>query len=861
MSDSDLARRTPCAAHTDSRADCRRRAPLILRVSLLLAILALPAPASAADQIYFPATDNVTNILVQRINAETVRIDMSAWYLTEHAISIALVNRFRAGVPVRLIGDRGSIFEIDANTRNEFYWLASQGVPIRLRYNPTWYPEIDHWKCTIFAGQNLVTFGSANYTPFELAPVSSTNYKDETVLFTDDPALVNAFRTKFDQYWNDTRAEPQSMGGAPPYFKNWNDACALESACADYRTRYPNPAPMVINTQRLEPDYPLPSDMVWGQGPDFNNRLVQEINAETARIDFVIYRLTVDNITDALIARFRAGVPVRLIIEPNEYLNRKWPEFWITHANLDKLYAAGIPIKQRAHDGLTHMKMLVTSRVATNASSNYAAAWQRDHNYFVPAATKPAIHGAMRNRFATMWGDGAGFRDFVPLPPDAPQPTAPPSGSVGLPTSPTLSWARAPFAVSYDVYVGTSPSALALRANVPAQLVNEPPATYSWMPPVPLQAGATYFWKVVARTNATGVNPSLVAESPVWSFSTSGTAPSCSFSLSATSASFGAAGGNGSVGITAPAGCAWSASSNAGFITVTGGSSGNGSGTTTFAVSQNTAAARSGTMTIAGQTFTVSQQGAAPPPPPPPGAPDPLMAIDGPGPGQTVREPMTIAGWAIDRGDQSGTGVDTIHVYAYPNPGSSAPPVFLGVAQYGLSRPDVAAAFGSARFTNSGYSLTPSAALARGLYQIVVFARSRVTGTFNQALAVVVMVETSGATGFLDTPVFNADVPTGFPIAGWALDSRSTSGTGVSTIHVYAYPNPGSGLPPIFLGVATYGISRPDVGAIFGARFTASGWSLNASNVPRGQYLIAAFPYDTVAGAFVAPLTTVVTVR
>ena len=53
-------------------------------------------------------------------------------------------------------------------------------------------------KATIFVGQNLVSFGSANYTPFELAPVSSTNYKDESVLFTDDTSIVNAFKTKFE---------------------------------------------------------------------------------------------------------------------------------------------------------------------------------------------------------------------------------------------------------------------------------------------------------------------------------------------------------------------------------------------------------------------------------------------------------------------------------------------------------------------------------------------------------------------------------------------------------------------------------------------------------------------------------------
>src|SRR5436305_11854359 len=107
------------------------------------------------------------------------------------------------------------------------------------------------------------------------------------------------------------------------------------------------------------------------------------------------------------------------------------------------LWAAGIPIKQRVHDGLTHMKTLITSAYATNASSNYAAAWQRDHDYFVPLATKPLIYQALRNRFQTMWNDGSGFAPFVPQPPDSPVLQEPSAGASGVATNSTLVWNRA----------------------------------------------------------------------------------------------------------------------------------------------------------------------------------------------------------------------------------------------------------------------------------------------------------------------------------------------------------------------------------------------------------------------------------
>jgi len=132
-----------------------------LFVSAFLTIALAGRTARAADQVYFSSNTDVTAILVQYINQETVRLDISSWYLSEHAISIAVASRFAAGVKVRIIGDRGAIFEADPHTKAEFYWLANQGIPIRLRFNPTWFPEIDHWKAAIFVGQNTVEFGSA----------------------------------------------------------------------------------------------------------------------------------------------------------------------------------------------------------------------------------------------------------------------------------------------------------------------------------------------------------------------------------------------------------------------------------------------------------------------------------------------------------------------------------------------------------------------------------------------------------------------------------------------------------------------------------------------------------------------------
>ena len=82
------------------------------------------------------------------------------------------------------------------------------------------------------------------------------------------------------------------------------------------------------------------------------------------------------------------------------------------------------------------------------------------------------------------------------------------------------------------------------------------------------------------------------------------------FSLNPTSQNFGVSGSNGIANVTATGSCTWTAVSNATFITVTSGSSGAGNGTVGFTVGPNSdPGQRTGTMTIAGKTFTVSQDG------------------------------------------------------------------------------------------------------------------------------------------------------------------------------------------------------------------------------------------------------------
>jgi hypothetical protein len=83
----------------------------------------------------------------------------------------------------------------------------------------------------------------------------------------------------------------------------------------------------------------------------------------------------------------------------------------------------------------------------------------------------------------------------------------------------------------------------------------------------------------------------------------------CTFSLSATSQTLPGSGGVGTVAVSTTGGCPWSAVSGAGWITITDGASGAGSGNVQFGVEPNgTGAPRSGTLTIANLAFAINQQ-------------------------------------------------------------------------------------------------------------------------------------------------------------------------------------------------------------------------------------------------------------
>lgn len=149
----------------------------------------------------------------------------------------------------------------------------------------------------------------------------------------------------------------------------------------------------------------------------------------------------------------------------------------------------------------------------------------------------------------------------------------------------------------------------------------------------------------------------------------------CAWSIDSTTASVPSAGGSGTVAVTSAAGCAWTAVSNASWITVTAGASGSGNGSVTFTVAGATGPARSGTLTIAGQVFTVNQG---------PGCTFSLSTGSGAAPGTGATGSFDVltddgcswtatstADWLAVVTGATGTGNGTVQYSVAPNTGAS----------------------------------------------------------------------------------------------------------------------------------------------------------------------------------------------
>ncbi len=243
-----------------------------------------------------------------------------------------------------------------------------------------------------------------------------------------------------------------------------------------------------------------------------------------------------------------------------------------------------------------------------------------------------------------------------------------------------------------------------------------------------------------------------------------------------------------------------------------------------------------------------------------------LINVDQPQKGQQVDGNFSITGWAVERSAVNSTGITAVHIY---NGQANGEENLLGIATYGLSRTDVGDYFGKANLANSGFRLdVDSAKLSDGNHTLYIYAYNQNLGWKHTTVDISYGGSTQPAAApeadvpaaapassgkakaviNIDTPKSGQDVSGSFELSGWAIEESATGSTGITAIHVYNGPAAGE---KNMLGVAQYGISRPDVAAKYGkSNFTSSGFklSINTGRLSSGTNTLYIYAHNQELG-------------
>ena len=467
--------------------------PRLLRALWAVCTLILLAchPASAQERLCDPSFEDCYTPLLNAVRAETTGIDMAFYWIELPDLADAIIKRFQAGVPVRLtVEPRASLkFPTNQTLLDRF---KAAGIPMRYKVGD----GILHSKMLLLAGQNRVVFSSSNFGDADVSPyVPFANYVDGAWYFSDDPAVVNSFKTRYDDIWTNTTLYGDYANITSPLSRRY-DTFAID------------PSLNFLPNQNLAEDY--------------STRTIAQIDLENRQIDMTMYRLTDPRICDALLRALARGVQVRLLVEPNEYrfdATRTGAEFTGPY-NVDRLYTAGVQIKMRQHLGLTHQKSLILygRGLTIFGSSNWSLPsfnYQEEHNYFT---TKPWFFQWFVNQFNRKWSAAAEFAPFVPQPPTTPVNLEPANGTTAG-QAVLLKWEGGPWAHKYDVYFGRSGDALSPIATDVITGTLGPSGSETYLVSG-LQSGVGYCWRIVGKTMA-----NQTADGPTWCFTASSTVP------------------------------------------------------------------------------------------------------------------------------------------------------------------------------------------------------------------------------------------------------------------------------------------------------------------------------------------------
>jgi phosphatidylserine/phosphatidylglycerophosphate/cardiolipin synthase-like enzyme len=146
--------------------------------------------------------------------------------------------------------------------------------------------------------------------------------------------------------------------------------------------------------------------------------LINYIRNERVSIDVAFWFMEDPRYTTELISRFRAGVPVRVLVDTRA--NSSYPA---NAYRLEELRAAGIPMRRRVASGILHWKMMlfggqdVVQFSGANYSDNaFVYAGSPYSNYIDEAiyfTDTPGVVGSFKTKFDDLWTNTSSYANYA----------------------------------------------------------------------------------------------------------------------------------------------------------------------------------------------------------------------------------------------------------------------------------------------------------------------------------------------------------------------------------------------------------------------------------------------------------------
>jgi phosphatidylserine/phosphatidylglycerophosphate/cardiolipin synthase-like enzyme len=277
-------------------------------------------------------------VLAEAIQGARLTVDVAMYDLDLWSIRDALQDAYRRGVTVRVVAESDNLDE------PEFEALAAAGIPVLGDRRE----GLMHHKFVVIDRLEVWT-GSMNFT------LNGAYRNDNNLVRVRSARLAENYLAEFEEMFSADRFGSLSRADTP----------------------YPA---ITVSGVPLEV-YFSPDDGVAA-------RLVELIEGAEARVDFLAFSFTADDLAEALLDQARRGVQVRGVFEARQVDSNIGTEY-------GRLRGAGLDVHLDGNPKNMHHKVIIIdSRIVIAGSYNFSASAEQrnDENVLVIHSTAVAAH-------------------------------------------------------------------------------------------------------------------------------------------------------------------------------------------------------------------------------------------------------------------------------------------------------------------------------------------------------------------------------------------------------------------------------------------------------------------------------------